>query len=151
MNTARKIAIPVIIMLILSVAAISGQLTKKGSDYSDEELQALYDKYEITENDIKFARGELPNYLNGTILSSDKIVVVTEDGIPGKGTAEGVDYDIIISEQEMIDIIEYAKTEYIAKYGVDPENPKLDSVNGYLLPVQEVNRLVKSGQIVPEE
>ncbi|MDY0385525.1 MAG: hypothetical protein RBT65_00055 [Methanolobus sp.] len=58
-----------------------------------------------------------------------------------------MDYDIIISEQEMIDIIEDARNDYISKYGVDPDNPKLDSVSGYLLPVQEANRQIMFGKI----
>lgn len=147
MNTTHKIIAFVVMVLLLSLVVISGQSTKEEFHYSDEELQALYDKYDITENDLKFARGELPNYLNGTILSGDKIVVVTENGVPTSGMVEGVDYDIIISEQEMIDIIEYARNDYISKYGVDPDNPKLDSVSGYLLPVQEANRQIMFGKI----
>jgi len=39
--------------------------------YTDEELQEMYEKYDISENDLKFARGELPNYLEGTIFQSE--------------------------------------------------------------------------------
>jgi hypothetical protein len=144
---SKHIAITIaIIILIISIAFIAAINCKTGNDelyYTDKELQTLYEKYNITENDIKFAKGELPNYLDGTILyNSSKIVVAHEDGIPDENMIQGVDYDIIISEKEMFDIIENAKSDYIEKYGIDPENPKLDSVDGYLLPVQEVNRLV---------
>jgi hypothetical protein len=136
-------AIIILIISIAFIAAINGKTGNNELYYTDKELQTLYEKYNITENDIKFAKGELPNYLEGTILyNSSKIVVANEDGIPDENMIHGVDYDIIISEKEMFDIIENAKSHYIEKYGVDPENPKLDSVDGYLLPVQEVNRLV---------
>jgi len=110
--------------------------------YTDEELQELYEKYDITENDIKFARGELPNYLEGTVFKSNSTVLVTESGEPPEGSIEGVDYDVVISEQEMSKIMEEARETYIEKYGVDPSNPKLDEVDSYLIPVQEARRLV---------
>ncbi|KKG13892.1 hypothetical protein EO98_00945 [Methanosarcina sp. 2.H.T.1A.6] len=110
--------------------------------YTDEELQEMYEEYNITENDLKFARGELPNYLEGTILYSDLRVIASETGEPPEGAIEGEHYDVVISEQEMSKIIEEAREDYIEKYGVDPANPKLDEVDGYLIPVQEAKRLV---------
>lgn len=110
--------------------------------YTDEELQEMYEKYEITENDLKFARGELPNYLEGTVLQSNSRVLVTDTGEPSEGSKEGVDYDVVMSEQEMLAIIEEARAAYIEKYGVDPSNPKIDEVDGYLLPVEEARKLV---------
>ena len=103
--------------------------------YTDEELQELYEKYDITENDLKFARGELPNYLEGTVFQSNSRVLVTETGEPPEGSKESVDYDVVMSEQEMSKIMEEAMAAYIEKYGVDPANPKLDEVDGYLIPV----------------
>lgn len=117
-------------------------LFNKDVTYTDEELQELYEEYNITENDLKFARGELPNYLEGTILYSDLRVIVSETGEPPEGVIEGEHYDVVISEQEMSKIIEEAREDYIEKYGVDPANPKLDEVKGYLIPVQEAKRLV---------
>jgi hypothetical protein len=55
------------------------------NDESDmENLEELYSKYGITENDLKFARGELPHYLEGSILDG-KIatmgkIIPKEDG-----------------------------------------------------------------------
>ncbi|MCC4766574.1 hypothetical protein FXW07_08105 [Methanosarcina sp. DH1] len=109
--------------------------------YTDEELQELYEKYDITENDLKFARGELPNYLDGTVFQSNSRVIVSETGEPPESSKEGVDYDVVMSEQEMLAIIEEARVAYIEKYGVDPSNPKIDEVEGYLIPVQEAKKL----------
>ncbi len=47
--------------------------------------------------------------------------------------------------------MEDAREKYIEKYGVDPANPKLDEVDGLLLPNEEAKRLVKIGKIVPLE
>lgn len=110
--------------------------------YTDAEMQELYEKYNITENDIKFARGELPHYLEGTVFQSDLRVLVTETGEPPEGSKEGVDYDVVLSEQEMSNMMEEARAAYIEKYGVDPANPKLDEVKGYLIPTQEAGKLV---------
>lgn len=120
-------------------------------NYTDEELQALYQKYNITENDLKFAKGELPNYLEGTILDGrHRIIVTSTENIP-EDLKKGEDYDVSISEQEMTNITEKARHEYIQKYNVDPEKPKLDSFNGYLLPVEEVRRLaVLNPEIITE-
>ena len=117
--------------------ALSGNVS-----YTDEELQEMYVKYCITENDLKFARGELPNYLEGTILHSDLKVIVSETGEPPEGAKEGEHYDVVISEKEMSKIIEEARKNYIEKYEVDPANPRLDEFNGYLIPIQEARRLV---------
>ncbi len=110
--------------------------------YTDAELQDLYEKYNITENDLKFARGELPHYLEDTVFQNNSSVLVTETGEPPEGSKEGADYDVVLSEQEMSKIMEDARAAYIEKYGVDPANPKLDEVKGYLIPTQEAGKLV---------
>ncbi|WP_406655597.1 hypothetical protein V7O62_07320 [Methanolobus sp. ZRKC2] len=137
------LVVAVLIITVAVVAAIVGDIGSKGElSYTDEELQVLYQNYGITNNDIKFAKGELPNFLDGTILNSGKMVLVTEDGTPPENMEEGKDYDVILSEQEMEHIIENARMDYIEAYGVDPSDPKIDSVNGYLLPKEEVDRLM---------
>ncbi len=68
-----------------------------------------------------------------------------------EGLKEGEDYDVVISTEEMSAIMEDAREKYIEKYGVDPANPKLDEVDGLLLPNEEAKRLVKIGKIVPLE
>ncbi|MDD2613392.1 MAG: hypothetical protein PHH67_02870 [Methanosarcina sp.] len=107
----------------------------------------MYLKYNISENDIKFAMNKLPNFLEGTILCSDKRVIVTEDGNPPKNLKQDINFDIVISEQEMKNIIEEASKNYIETYNVDPNNPRVDIVNGYALPEEEVKKLVESGKL----
>lgn len=119
--------------------------------YTDEKLAELYKQYDISENDVKFANNELPNFLEGTILFSDYKVFVSEDGKALEGMERGKDYDVVISEAEMIGIIEKAEYNYQNKYGVDPSNPKLDVVDGKAIPTSEVKKLVDSGELKVSE
>ena len=64
-----------------------------GIELTADDLQDLYRKYNITENDIKFAMNELPYYLEGTILDSDTRVIASETGEPPEGLKEGEDYE----------------------------------------------------------
>lgn len=125
--------------------------SEKDIDYTDAELQSLYVKYNVTENDIKLVKGELPNFLEGTVLCGEQRVVVTEDGKPVEGMKEGIDYDIIMSEPEMFEIIDKAEAEFMEKWGVDPSNPKVDIINGKAIPVEEVKILVKEGLTVSSD
>lgn len=68
----------------LNVDASESSVGESSVGYTAAELQDLYHRYNISENDIKFAKNELPNFLEGTILCSDKRVIVTEDGNPPK-------------------------------------------------------------------
>lgn len=128
------IALSVIIILVGGAVVFSTSVIPNKLEYTQEELEDLYSKYNITENDIKFARGELPHFLEGTILRGNT-------SIPGRG----------ISAYESRAIEEEARKRYIEKYGVDPANPKVDEVNGILLPVEEVKRLVMIRRLIPWE
>ncbi len=66
-------------LAVLSVVLLAGAVgalsinsnvdeLKMPSELTAEELRALYKKYNISENDIKFALGKLPHYLEGTPL-----------------------------------------------------------------------------------
>ena len=121
-------------------------LAVSGDDLQDIYLQELYRRYNVTENDVLFAKNELPHYLNGTILDGDTRVIVTATGEPPGDLKEGEDYDVVISTKEMRTIMEDAKKRYIEKYGVDTANPKLDEICGILLPTEGIERLVKSGR-----
>ena len=127
------------------------RITVSGIDieYTMDELLDLYCKYSITENDIKFAMGELPNPLEGTILDGKHRVIATETGEPPERLPpewqEG-DY-ILITIEERGAIGKGARERYIEKYGVDPGNPKIDVANSIPFPVEEVKRLLKSGEI----
>lgn len=134
-------------MLIVSmvfVPAVSAQ-----GIFTPAELKDLHSKYNITANDIKFVENKLPNFLEGTILYGNTIVVATETGKPPEGFKEGVDYDkvIVISIKEAIAIEENARQGYIKKYNVDPANPKVEVINGQPLPKEEVKNLVKNKKI----
>ncbi|MEA1999239.1 MAG: hypothetical protein U9N61_07955 [Euryarchaeota archaeon] len=143
---AATVLITALLIGVVFASAVSGDGSKE-PDLAIDDLQDLYRRYNVTENDVLFATNELPNYLNGTILDSDTRVVATKTGEPPEGLKEGEDYDIVISTKEMRAIIEDAKERHIKKYGVDPANPKLDDVDGILLPNEEVEKLVKSGKI----
>ncbi len=155
------IRIFLLIMLLMSIAfvpAVNGRVDKSSNEvsiensisYTEAELKDLYNKHDITENDLKFANNELPNYLEGTILNSNLRVIASENGKPPEGLKEGEDYDLIISYEEMSTIINGAREKYIKNYGVDPANPKIDCVNGYALPKEEANKFVESGTITLE-
>ncbi|MCZ7400217.1 MAG: hypothetical protein O8C62_11195 [Candidatus Methanoperedens sp.] len=134
MNKSRIIIVLALLLIIFIgvLAAYSSIAIPNKLDYTQEELKDQYLKYNITENDIKFARGELPHYLEGTVLD-------------GNTTTGG------ISTNESLTIEEDARKLYIEKYGVDPANPKVDEVYGILLPVEEVKRLIKIRSLIPSE
>jgi hypothetical protein len=121
-------------------------LAVSGDDLQDIYLQELYHRYNVTENDVLFAKNELPHYLNGTILDGDTRVIVTATGEPPEGLKEGKDYDAVISTKEMHVIMEDAKERYMETYGVDLANPKLDEVCGILLPTEGIERLLNAGR-----
>ncbi|MEA1999487.1 MAG: hypothetical protein U9N61_09250 [Euryarchaeota archaeon] len=143
---AAAMLITALLVGVVFASAVSGDGSKE-PELAIGDLQDMYRRYNVTENDVLFATNELPNYLNGTILDSDTRVIATRTGEPPEGLKEGEEYDIVISTKEMRAIIEDAKERYIEKYGVDPANPKLDVVDGIPLPNEEVERLVKSGKI----
>lgn len=153
-----KVETLLLAMLLVSVAFVptvsadvksnlNGDTSESSISYTATELQDLYCKYNISENDIKFAKNELPNFLEGTILCSDRRVIATEDGNPPKNMEQGVNFDIVISEQEMKNILEEARKKYTEKYNVDPNSPRVDIVDGYALPEEEVTKLVESGKL----
>ncbi len=79
---------------------------KLPNELTKEDLQKLYRKYNITENDIKFAKGELPHFLKGTILDGSKKVIATEDGKLPEDLEKiikkkGIGYDMVISKKEI--------------------------------------------------
>ena len=79
-------AIGIIAMIVIGIgltAAITDELSgRKVLPETSDELQELYRKYNITENDIKFAEGRLPHYLEGTILDGKVVSMgkITFDG-----------------------------------------------------------------------
>lgn len=153
-NKGIQLGVMLAAMLILSIAFVpavnaqgANEQKNAGIVFTSEELKSLHSKYNITENDIKFAEDKLPNFLDGTILGGNIRVVATETGKPPEGLKTGVDYDKVISIKEAIAIEEGARQGYIKKYGVDPANPKVEIINGQPLPKEKVKELVKNKKI----
>lgn len=127
---------------------------KKPNELTENDLKKIYEKYNVSENDIKFVKGELPNFREGTILDGDKKVIVTEDGEIPKDLEErmeekNINCDMVITIEEMFTIGEKARKDYMKKYGVDPVNPKIDTVNGIFLPKEYVDKLVEEKVVMP--
>ena len=103
MKTKKILAISIVALLVLGVGIWMTMAAKtedtdvkeSSEEYSPDELQDMYRKYNITENDIKFAMSELPHYLEGTILHGDTRIIATETGEPPEGLKEGEYYDIV--------------------------------------------------------
>ncbi len=155
-----KLLVGALLVLTMLGAIASAIVVPKQNDIplkppeklTERELQMLYKKYNVTENDIKFAKGELPYVMAGTILDGSKRVIITEDGkLPEriKKKVESVGYDFVISKKEAIEISKKAKQEFIKKYGVDPDNPKVIMYKGIPLPKKYVDELIKRGIIKP--
>ena len=133
MKKSRIIIVLAFLLVFVGVSVAYSSITIPNKlEYTQEELTDMYLKYNITENDIKFAKGELPHFLEGTTLHGNTNIVV-------------------ISANESRVIEEEARRQYIEKYGVDPANPKVDEVYGILLPVEEIKRLVKIRSLIPSE
>ncbi|MCL7474611.1 MAG: hypothetical protein M8352_01080 [ANME-2 cluster archaeon] len=156
-SKGTQLSAMLIVMLLISMAFVPAVSAKEVNEkksvdgldnikYTPAELNSLYSKYDITENDIKFAKEELPHFRKGTVLDGNTRVISTETGEAPEGLIEGVDYDTVISISDMISIEEDAREKYLQKYDVDPANPKVKIVNGIPLPKEEANRLIKSKQ-----
>ncbi len=146
----------------LSINSNAVDELKMPSELTAEELRALYKKYNISENDIKFALGKLPHYLEGTpldgpfismgrILPNGTIVDWEDPVVAARFKEMGVK---VVPASKFFAIEERARKEYIRKYGVDPANPKVILVDGVPVPREYVEklgrRLVKEGKIAPE-
>jgi hypothetical protein len=129
---------------------LNANTMESNMQYTDDELKELYKEYNINDNDLNFANGKLPYYLEGTVLDSNLRVIASKTGKAPENLVRGKDYDLIISHEEMFAIIDEASKQYMKKYGIDPESPKIDIVNGYALPREEITKLVKSGEVTLE-
>jgi len=82
-----RIGVLFVAMLVsmVFVPAVSAETEKNSNEvliensitYTDAELHDLYLKYNISENDIKFANNELPYYLEGTFLDINLRVIAS--------------------------------------------------------------------------
>lgn len=82
-----RIGVLFVAMLVsmVFVPAVSAETEKNSNEvliensitYTDAELHDLHLKYNISENDIKFANNELPYYLEGTFLDINLRVIAS--------------------------------------------------------------------------
>jgi len=87
-DSVKKLVVVLLALVILGsvvnpVMAVNKRANEKlklPEELTKEELLQLYGKYNITENDIKFDKGELPHPMDGTILDGSRKVLITEDG-----------------------------------------------------------------------
>lgn len=162
----KSIAVGVIfiVTLFIGMALTSAVTANKGAangaDFTPDELQELYRKYNITENDIKFAEGRLPHFLEETILDGKVVtmgkITLEENKVVVSEWVDPLFHDYcikegykVISPEEWFAMEEKAREEYIKEYGVDPANPKIDIVDGVPLPAEYVRKLVKNGKMSP--
>ena len=165
MRGDRDEKLPTIMMVgllfVLSVTAPSSTSNEE-LDLENIDLEELYSRYGITENDLKFAKGELPHYLEGTIL--DGKVATMGRLVPKEDGFEVLDWEnpllrkmleergyTIISYEEWCEIENEAIERYIEKFGVDPRNPKVDIINGVPLPSEYVKEMVMKSILSSEE
>ena len=97
---------------VVFASAVSGDSPKDRSrtisdgiindtELSRNDLQDLYRRYNVTENDVLFATNELPHYLERKVLDNDTIVIATETGEPPEDLKEGEDCEIAISTENL--------------------------------------------------
>ncbi|WP_152417806.1 zinc metalloprotease [Haloferax mucosum] len=100
---------------------------------------------QLSKNQIAYAKGELPNYLNNTIVDGSQKVTVTESAEVPEYLSEE-DYDAIISFKEFDTIESRARDKFI-EFGVDPKNPKATLVDGKPMHVDVARKHVKAGKV----
>jgi hypothetical protein len=102
----------------------------------------------VNENEILFARRELPHYLNETILNGHTRVTVTPSGErPPQMVPQ--DVDETLSRREHRQILDSAINEFIDKFGVDPSAPKVQIIDGEPYTNDEAQKLVERETIDP--
>jgi hypothetical protein len=114
-----------------------------------KELKTLYEKYNISDNDIKFAKGQLPYYLEGYLPDSYVVMGRTangtvEDWIDPKAVEHFRKIGVaVLNASEFLAIREKARKAFIEKYGVDPHNPKVVMVGGIPVPKEYAKEFAK--------
>lgn len=121
---------------------------KKPSKLTEDELNRIYEKYNVSENDIKFAKDNDPY---GTILHNSSVLAIESSDLLNKEHMQTVvnktNPDAVITIEERKDITSKARERYIKKYGVDPAIPEIYSINGTLLPKEYAKKLWANGII----
>jgi hypothetical protein len=97
---------------VFVLAAIIDGPKDKGQTISDgatnaielawrDDLQDIYRRYNVTEDDVLFVTNKPPHYLNKTILDNYTVVIATETGEPLCDLKEGEDCEIAICTEEL--------------------------------------------------
>ncbi|ESS12804.1 MAG: hypothetical protein A07HR60_00274 [uncultured archaeon A07HR60] len=95
---------------------------------------------EVHENEILFARRELPHYLSETILDGDtRVTVIPSCERPSQMVPQDTDETLNLCEHRQI--LDSAINEYIDKFGVDPNAPKVQIIDGEPYTNEETQKL----------
>lgn len=122
----------------LGSSVVAGAPTNKDPD---DLVKKIYKDYGITENDIKFAKGELPYFLEGTILDGSRTVVTAPAEERNKITSSNV---VTITPQQRKILSDVFARRFIEKYGVNPLQRKLQWMEGRLLPREFVGKKLQN-------
>lgn len=116
-------------------------LNEESITFSDNELDAIYKSYGVTENDVKHFNGELPHWLDGTILGDGGPKVLGYPEGAEVTDAQRAKVDIAMPMAEVQKIWDDARGRYLEKYGVDVNNPvEFEVINEYVLPAEYVKK-----------
>jgi hypothetical protein len=118
----KKILFAIFVSLLLTSIFVN-----TGVDIKTNEREILYGS--LPDLPIKNEKWEqmekMPNYLDGTILDGNKIVIITEEGkVPEN--FEKIEYDFSITWDEAKNVADTARQEYIEKYGINPRIPDVE-------------------------
>jgi hypothetical protein len=91
--------------------------------YQKAEVQNVSDNTSTVSYESRLESGELPYWLDGTILNGNYRVVVSEDGLTPPFQKPG-SYDYAITFEEAQSIADDARQRYIDTYGIDPCPPE---------------------------
>ncbi|WP_406657917.1 hypothetical protein V7O62_04995 [Methanolobus sp. ZRKC2] len=116
-------------------------LNEESFTFSDKELTAIYKAYGVTENDVKHFNGELPHWLDGTILGKGGPKVLGYPEGVKLTDAQREKADIVMPMADVQKIWDNASAKYLEEYGVDVNNPvEFEIINGYVLPAEYVKK-----------
>ena len=98
-----------LIAALLSGVVFASAVSEDGSKISDgaindielawrDDLQDIYHRYNVSEDNVLFIKNDRPHYLNRTILDKDTVVIATGTGEPPDELKEGEDCEIVISK-----------------------------------------------------
>lgn len=136
----KMLPLLVVGLLILSglgAVALSGR-------YQKAEVQNVSENTSTVSYESRLEPGELPYWLDGTILDGNYRVVVSEDGLMPPFQKSG-SYDYAITFEEAQSIADDARQRYIDTYGIDPCPPEPTKTSINLAQYQFKSDFIKTG------